>query len=64
MTLWHEDVTAWGIYENDELVGRFYMDLFPRAGKYSHTAFFSFGERGVDDLPLTLAILKSRRTAR
>ena len=49
LALWHEDVTAWDIYDENVLVGRFYMDLFPRAGKYSHTASFSFGEPGIGD---------------
>ena len=39
--VWHPDVTAWDVFEEDELTGRFYLDLFPREGKYKHAAQFS-----------------------
>ena len=37
---WHEDVSLYRVTEtsNGELVGHFYMDLFPREGKFSHAA--------------------------
>ncbi len=37
---WHEDVTLWKVTDVDsgEHVGHFYMDLFPREGKFSHAA--------------------------
>ena len=38
--VWSKDVTAWELYENNKLVGRFYLDLSPRAGKYNHEAQF------------------------
>ena len=38
--VWSKDVTAWELYENNRLVGRFYLDLSPRAGKYNHEAQF------------------------
>ncbi len=34
--VWHESVEAYEIYDNGELVGRFYLDMFPRDGKYQH----------------------------
>jgi thimet oligopeptidase len=41
---WHEDVTAYDVRSVDgdarELLGRIYLDLHPRAGKYSHAAQF------------------------
>lgn len=42
---WHEDVRLFVV--NDEsgaLVGAFYMDLFPRPGKYGHAAAFGLVE--------------------
>ena len=42
-SVWHEDVTMYEVYKEDDniLIGRFYLDLFPRADKYSHAAAFS-----------------------
>lgn len=34
-SVWHEEVEAYGVYENGALVGRFYLDLFPRPNKES-----------------------------
>lgn len=46
--VWHEDVTLWEVWnspealaafpEDSEFVGHFYLDLFPRPGKYTHAA--------------------------
>ncbi len=38
--VWSPDVTAWELYDGDKLVGRFYLDLSPRDGKYNHEAQF------------------------
>lgn len=37
---WHEDATLWQVSETDsgQTIGHFYMDLFPREGKFSHAA--------------------------
>ena len=42
-SVWHEEVTMYEVYEESDsiLIGRFYLDLFPRADKYSHAAAFS-----------------------
>jgi thimet oligopeptidase len=34
-SVWHEEVEAYEVYENGELAGRFYLDLFPRPDKES-----------------------------
>lgn len=34
-SVWHEDVQAYEVYENDTLKGRFFLDLFPRPNKES-----------------------------
>jgi len=40
--VWHKDVTMWSVHnKNDDgsdgyLIGYFYLDLYPRPGKYNH----------------------------
>jgi thimet oligopeptidase len=38
--VWHRSVEGWEMLENDELVGRFYLDMHPRPGKFGHAAHF------------------------
>jgi thimet oligopeptidase len=38
--VWHEDVRMFEVYENAQLLGRFYLDLFPRDNKFNHAACF------------------------
>jgi thimet oligopeptidase len=37
---WDESVEAWEMLDGDEIVGRFYLDMHPRDGKYKHAAHF------------------------
>jgi Zn-dependent oligopeptidase len=39
--VWHESVECWQMYDGDELVGRFFLDMHPRPNKYNHAAHFS-----------------------
>ncbi|KUF87436.1 Solute carrier family 2 [Phytophthora nicotianae] len=44
--VWHKDVRMFAVYDarpgkEGSLVGHFYLDLFPRAGKYGHAACFT-----------------------
>jgi thimet oligopeptidase len=38
--VWHPSVECWEMLESGDVVGRFYLDLFPRADKYTHAAHF------------------------
>lgn len=38
--VWDPSVSAWELYEGDRLIGRFFLDMHPRDGKYNHAAEF------------------------
>ncbi|MEP9358811.1 M3 family metallopeptidase [Sphingomonas sp. KR3-1] len=38
--VWAPGVSAWELWDGKTLVGRFYLDLSPREGKYNHAAQF------------------------
>src|SRR5438105_3650257 len=54
--IWHDDVTAWEVVERGTAIGRFFLDLFPREGKYKHAAQFTLAS-GVRDGTLPEAAL-------
>ena len=33
---WDPSVETWDVIENGKMIGRFYLDMHPRPGKYSH----------------------------
>lgn len=49
VSVWHPSVEVYDVYEGAARRGRFYLDLHPREGKYSHAAEFPvmIGLRGV-----------------
>jgi thimet oligopeptidase len=46
--VWHPDVEVHDVTEGDRLLGRIYLDMHPRDGKYKHYAQFTLtsGQRG------------------
>ena len=45
---WHPDVEVYDVFDGGKRLGRIYLDMHPRAGKYTHAAQFtsSTGKRG------------------
>ncbi|MBU8891341.1 MAG: Zn-dependent oligopeptidase [Bacteroidales bacterium] len=39
-SVWSEEVMFYEVKENDNLIARFYLDLYPRKNKYNHAAMF------------------------
>ncbi len=56
MKLWHKDVTAWDIYDGDEHIGRFMLDLHTRPGKYKHAACFGY-QTGIRGKRIPISVL-------
>ena len=47
--VWHPEVEVYDVVEGEELLGRVYLDMHPRDGKYKHYAQFTLaaGQQGV-----------------
>ena len=54
--LWHPSVEAFDVFRGAHRIGRFYLDMVPRAGKYSHAACFGVRE-GLTDVQLPQSAL-------
>lgn len=54
--VWYGDVECWEMVEDGKLIGRFYLDMHPRAGKYNHAAQFGI-RTGVRDRQIPEAAL-------
>jgi thimet oligopeptidase len=53
---WHEDVEAYELRDGEKLIGRFYLDMHPREGKYQHAAAFPL-QNGISGEQLPLVTL-------
>jgi Zn-dependent oligopeptidase len=48
---WHKDVSMYQVKDkqNHEILGHFYLDLYPRPDKYNHAAAFALTKRALVD---------------
>jgi thimet oligopeptidase len=53
---WHADVATYDVVRGDRRLGRIYLDLHPRKGKYGHAAQFSLAP-GIRDRQLAEGVL-------
>ena len=56
--VWHDDVRAYRVSDatSGEHIAFFYMDLFPREGKFSHAAAFPLAPSGPDLRPVSAIV--------
>jgi thimet oligopeptidase len=54
--VWHDSVSAYQIKENGEVIGQFYLDMFPRENKYKHAAHFGI-RSGITGKQLPVSVL-------
>lgn len=55
-SVWHDSVEAFEVLESGEVIGRFYLDMHPRDGKYKHAAHMRL-RTGVVGLQIPLSAL-------
>jgi thimet oligopeptidase len=56
VTLWHADVEAYEVMQGGKKIGRIFLDMHPREGKYQHAAQFTL-RTGVKDVQLPEGVL-------
>jgi Zn-dependent oligopeptidase len=54
--VWHQDVVAYDVVRGDQKLGRIYLDMHPRDGKFKHAAQFTLLD-GVTDRQLPEGVL-------
>ncbi len=54
--VWDPSVECYDMFEGDQRIGRFYFDLHPRAGKFSHAAQFTM-QTGVEGRQIPIGVL-------
>ena len=57
--VWQKDVRAFNVIQDGKVISRFYLDLYPRANKYSHAASFPMisGKETINGYQMPVAAL-------
>ncbi len=57
--VWQKDVRAFNVIQDDKVISRFYLDLYPRANKFSHAASFPMisGKETINGYQMPVAAL-------
>lgn len=56
LPVWSNDVESYEVWENGKLIGRIYLDVHPRKGKFSHAGEFPL-RRGNNSIPETTLLI-------
>ena len=58
-SVWQKDVRAFNVLQDGKVISRFYLDLFPRANKFSHAASFPMisGKETINGYQMPVAAL-------
>ncbi len=56
--IWHADVKAFEMVENGKVIGRFYLDMHPRDGKFNHAQMTPV-RIGIKDRVVPVAVLET-----
>ena len=54
--VWNPGVQAFEVIDKGQVIGKFYLDMHPRDGKYKHAAHFGI-QRGIQGVQLPIAVL-------
>lgn len=54
--VWHPDVECYEVWDGPRMLGRLYLDMHPREGKYQHAAQFTM-RTGVKDVQCPIGVL-------
>lgn len=60
---WHDDVLVYKVYnsETDQWIGSFYLDLYPREGKYSHMCMMQVVKKSQNNKPIAFMVCNFAR---
>lgn len=53
---WHESVESYEVLDQGVVIGRFYLDMHPREGKFKHAAHFDI-QKGIKDVQIPVSAL-------